>query len=111
MKQQDVLVAIKQIATGVNGVCTPCYQGLLELYGRDRVDIILNIKKLKNSDPRKFTPELFATEHLKDVDALIKKYDSLYNKKNIQAEYDNLAYCEKKIAYDIGESDENPDAY
>lgn len=108
MKMDGTLEVIKQVATDQNGLNISCYKGLLELMGKDRLDIIKSIKHLKGTNPSKYSPVFFA-DQLKDIDKLIKKYDSLYNSKRIAAEYADQEYREKKIAYDIGESDENPD--
>lgn len=104
-----ILDVIKQIASDADGLNQRCYNGLLNLYNRDREDIIMNIKKLRASQPDVYTPEHFAN-YLKDIDSLIKRYDSIYTDRNIKNGYDLLEYEQKKIAYDVGESTENPDA-
>lgn len=105
----EIVKIIKQMSTFKGELNMKTYSGLLALVNKDRMDIVKNIKKLINSDPYKYTPELFA-EWLKNPDDLIKRYDKLYNKKAIKHEYRELEYEEKKMAYSLGESDENPDA-
>lgn len=104
----NTLDVIKQIASDVDGINQKCYRGLLELYNRDRDDIVMNIKKLKTSQPDIYTPELFAN-YLSDIEGLIKRYDHIYTAKAIKAGYSDQDYIEKKIAFDVGESDFNPD--
>lgn len=104
----NLLDVIKQIASDSSGMNSKCYRGLLELYNRDREDIIMNIKKLKASQPDVYTPELFAN-YLEDIDKIIKRYDSIYTDKAISAGYSDLEYTERKIAFDVGESLDDPD--
>lgn len=108
MKTSGLIDAIKEIATDRDGLNIACFRGLLELLNKDRLDIIKSIKKLKNSYPEKYTPELIA-EQIKDTSKIIAKYDAMYNEHTIKAEYAEQEYIQKKIAYDLGESEENPD--
>ena len=104
----DTINIIKQMSTKNGELNFSCYSGLLKLLDEGREDIVRNIKQLINLDPDKYTPELFSS-YFKDMNSLIKRYDKYYNKKNIQHEYAEQIYEEKSIAYNLGESDENPD--
>lgn len=100
---------LKQMSTENGEVNLTMYSGLLTLLSNDRIDIIKNIRKLMNTQYNKYKPSLFA-EWLKNPDELIKRYDKIYNRKTLKKEYKELEYEEKKMAYDFGESKENPDA-
>ena len=104
------LDAIKQLASDKDGLNLTCYSGLLYLLGKDRMDIILGIKTLMRSCPNKYTPAFFEP-FFADKEKLIKRFDSILTPSRLKAEEDEQEYIEKKLAYDIGESTENPDAY